>query len=117
MPKPFDDSRLHLYALLSAKGRYAGLPKGETLWREVLDETGGRGIRPFRNPCGGWLELEEFRQHVPRLLRNYASGVPPDCVAASLGMKDSQALYDALDGEWVAREYGERHERNLDAFL
>jgi len=115
MPKPFDDSRLRLYDRLSGMGRYAGVPKGNILWTAILDETGGRGIRPFRHPIRGWLELEEFRQHVPRLLRNYSDGVPPDVVAASLGMENSQALYDALDGQWVPREHDGDEERNLNA--
>ena len=117
MTKPFEISRLRLYSKLSARGRYAGIPKGEDLLREILDVTGGRGVRPYRNPCGGWLELEEFRQYFPSILRNYADGVPADCVAASLGMEDDLALYNALEGKSVAREYDERHDRNLDAHL
>ena len=102
MPKPRNFNRLHLYALLSARGRYAGLPRGESLWRDILDVTGGRGIRPFRNPCGsGWVQLEEFQRSVPKLLRNYTDGVAPDCVAASLGMADDRDLYRALEGESV----------------
>jgi len=102
MPKPFEISRLRLYSKLSARGRYAGLPKGESLWRDILDVTGGRGIRPYRNPCGpGWVQLDEFRRSVPKLLRNYSDGVPADCVAASLGMEDDRDLYRALEGETV----------------
>ena len=117
MAKTFEISRLRLYSKLSARGRYAGIPKSEDLWREILDATGGRGVRPYRNPCGGWLELEEFRQYFPPILRNYADGVPADCVAASLGFADDLALYDALEGKRVVREYDERHDRNLDAFM
>lgn len=117
MPKSNEISRLRLYAKLSSRGRYTGIPRGEDLWREILDATGGRGVRPYRNPCGGWLELEEFRQYFPKILRNYQDGVPADCVAASLGMEDDLALYNALEGKRVVREYDERHDQNLDAFL
>ena len=102
MAKTNEISRLRLYSKLSARGRYAGIPKYKNLWRQILDVTGGRGIRPYRNPCGpGWVQLDEFRWAVPKLLRNYADGVAPDCVAASLGMADDRDLYRALLGETV----------------
>jgi hypothetical protein len=110
-------TKLRLYDRLSARGRYAGLPKDAELWRRVLDVTAGPGIRPFRNPCGGWQELYEFRHHVPILLRNYDDGVPPDCVATSLGFEYNQDLYDALDDYEQSRNYRDRNERNLDALL
>ena len=117
MAKSPEIIKLHLYDRLSGQGRYAGLPKDAELWRRILDVTGGRGIRPFRHPCGGWQELPEFRLHVPVLLRNYGDGYAPDCVATMLGFEYNQDLYDALDQYEDYRNYRDRHERNLDALL
>ena len=116
MPKSNEISRLRLYAKLSARGRYAGIPRGENLWREILDATGGRGVRPYRNPLGGWLELTEFRLYFPPILRNYEDGVAPDCVAASLGFEDDQALYAALEGKQAFREEDDWYIRHPDSF-
>jgi len=89
--------QLEVYRKLREKGRYGLVPNDAEIWRMILDETGGRGLRPFRAPGGGWLELEEFQSHVPPILRNYDDGEAPDCVATSLGMETSQELYNALD--------------------
>lgn len=88
---------LAVYERLRAGGRYNGLPKAATFWKEVLDATSGHGIRPYRDPSGDWLELEEFLGAVPPLLRNYKTGDPPDLVAQMLHLEGGdEELYEKL---------------------
>jgi len=89
------EAQLRLYARLSSRGRFQGCPKDENLWRRILEKTSGKGIRPYRRPGGGWLELEEFQNVVPPLLRNYESGLALDKVAQLLGLEsDSDLMRD-----------------------
>jgi len=91
-------ARVLLYATLSKNGRFHGLPKNApSSWRRVLEATSGLGIRPYKDPFNGWLELEEFKAHVPTLLRNYSYGYAPDIVAQLLGYETDQELYAALE--------------------
>jgi hypothetical protein len=81
---------------------YPFIPKdAPSIWFRVIDVTNCNKIRPFRGPNGRFIELEEFRSHVPRCLRGMKKGFPPDEVADMLGLEDSQALYKALD--WNGR--------------
>lgn len=92
------------YAKLRRGGRYNGLPKAASFWKAVLDATCGLGIRPYRDPRGGWTELEEFRTAVPNLLRNYKDGVPPDEVAQNMKLEGGdKELYEKLRADLGAR--------------
>lgn len=91
-------NRLLFFQTLSKKGRFHGIPKAApSSWHLVLDVTSGLGIRPFKDPFNGWLELEEFKSHVPTLLRNYKYGYAPDLVAQLCGFETDKELYVALE--------------------
>jgi len=107
MRKKYNETqaRMLLYQTLSEKGRFHGIPKmAPSTWRQVLEVTSGLGIRPFKDPFNGWLELKEFKSHVPTLLRNYGYGYAPDLVAQLCGFETHQELYDALDLPMVAEK-------------
>lgn len=83
------------------KQQYAFFPKdAPQIWYDVMDVTSGKGIRPFKDAAGKFIEYEEYKSNVPKQLRK-KQGLPPDEVADMLGLEDSQALYRELQGKRV----------------
>lgn len=80
------------------KGDYPFLPKNAPqIWRDVMDVTSGKGIRPFKDKITGKpVEYEEYAHNVPKPLKRKA-GYPADEVADMLGLEDSHALYRELE--------------------
>lgn len=77
--------------------KYPFFPKdAPQVWYDVWDATSGRGIRPFKDPAGKFIELEEYRSGVPKQLRRKDSPYAPDEVADLLRLEDSQQLYRTL---------------------
>lgn len=74
------------------------------IWRDVMDMTSGRGVRPFIDKTTGKpVEYEEYKFGIPKELKR-KEGFPPDEVAQLLGLEDSKALYKALErGEPMAK--------------
>jgi len=98
-------ARERRYQVLREKGRFHGIPKrAPSSWRDVLEATSGRGIQPYKNPFGGWLEIEEFKDHVPILLRNYKAGFAPDLVAQLCGLETDRELFEALESSRVPQK-------------
>ena len=114
-------AQLRLYARLSSRGRFQGVPRDEDLWLRILEVTNGRGLRPDRRPVGqggGFYGLVEFLD-VPPLLRNYKDGLTLDDVAQMLGMEsDTVLLRDlaaAARNRW-ANHYGRRKDEPIDFY-
>ncbi len=84
------------------KQKYPFFPKDAPgIWYDIMDATSGKGIRPFKDARGKFIEYEEYKSNVPKQLRK-KQGLPPDEVADMLGLEDSQALYRELQGKAVS---------------
>lgn len=80
------------------KDPYRFIPKSAPQsWRDVMEVTSGRGIRPFKDlRTGKPVEFEEYIAGIPKQLRR-RQGFPPDEVADMLGLEGSKELYVVLE--------------------
>jgi len=74
-----------------------GIPKDAENWRAVWDVTGGRGVAPYKDASGKFIELEEYQNMIPKQLRRKDSPYAPDKVAQLLKLEEGdRGLYEFL---------------------